>query len=193
MKKNTVKMVIGSWGRYLVEDEITGSRWIDVDNFETWNDVLTYLERCEGFDLGGIDEELMLLDLECDSNLFAQLRSGVTPKELFELIKKSEITKYLWKWEEACALVDGFGLSKFGDLVKEKGTNWNEDVVVFKGCTLRDFALDYLEEMKVEPFVVNFVDLEDLGKALTDEMGYEKFDYKSMIDGYIYGYVGLMD
>ena len=56
--KNEIKIVIGSWGSYNeCNERALGSKWICLNDYEDWDEILEELEK-QGFKLDGIDEEL---------------------------------------------------------------------------------------------------------------------------------------
>ena len=82
-------MIVGSWGSYnTCNSKAMGSKWIDLDDFDDWDEVVEELEK-QGFDLEGIDEELFVQDIEfidCSVNW-----DYMSPATFFTTIKESGI------------------------------------------------------------------------------------------------------
>ena len=61
---NKIRMVVGSWGSYNEgNSKALGSKWIDLDDFDSWEEVAEELVK-QGFELETIDEELFVQDIE---------------------------------------------------------------------------------------------------------------------------------
>ena len=99
---NYIKVVIGSWGSYNeCNDRALGSKWLDLADYEDWEEIETELKE-EGFKLDGIDEELFIQDIEviCDNSINWD---HMHPKELFETLKEIGVLDDDYKYEEMTA------------------------------------------------------------------------------------------
>ena len=139
MEKDRIKMVIGSWGSYNACNERSlGSEWLDLADYASWEEITEELKK-EGFILDGIDEELFIQDIEGIPSESANW-DYMSPRVIFEIIQKSEILKYEFKFDEFSAYLEVRNLDDFIALVDDKGDHWDDDINVYKGYEWDDFG-----------------------------------------------------
>lgn len=167
-----ISIVIGSWGSYNeCNERALGSNWLNLSQYNDWDEIVEELGR-EGFELDGIDEELFIQDIEgipsnaCDWD-------NVNPQELFELLYESDVIYDSYKYECFSAFLEVRSFSEFEDLVNRKGSNWTDEINLYKGYTWDEYGRMVFEECYNQNSVKgieNYIDFEDYGK----DMG---FDY----------------
>ena len=87
---STIKIVIGSWGSYSAcNSRALGSSPIDLSACSCWEQIEKSLKK-QGFDLGGIDAELFVQDIDGLPNNCADW-DYINPKTLFEILSKSGV------------------------------------------------------------------------------------------------------
>ena len=126
--RNEISIVIGSWGSYNeCNERALGSKWLTLNNYDDWNEIAEELQR-QGFQLGGIDEELFVQDVE---NFIASNSVNwdyVHPQALFELLKKSGILNDDDKYEKAVIYCDIEGYDSWKQKVQDCEDDWDEDI-----------------------------------------------------------------
>lgn len=164
-------IVIGSWGSYnACNSRALGSNWLDLANFEEWEEIEEELKK-QGFKLDGIDEELFIQDCDFDFGFDCDY---MHPKTLFNILKNSGLLYYDFMIEKAEAFCEAFGWAEFESLVEQFGDCWEDDVTFYNGY-----------------------DWEALGRELFDEYGYilpydlkKYFDFEAFGESFSYeGYV----
>ena len=171
---NTIKMVIGSWGSYNeCNERALGSKWLDLYNFESWEEIEEELEK-EGFELDGIDEELFIQDLDgfeasglnCDY---------MHPQRFFELIKESEVLTDSYKYEIMEAFLEIRSFTEFEDRVNKYGSNWTDDIYLYKNMDWYDIGYELLHDChQIPDYLDNYIDYERFGEELKYD-GYEEY------------------
>ena len=171
---NTIKMVIGSWGSYNeCNERALGSKWLDLYNFESWEEIEEELEK-EGFELDGIDEELFIQDLDgfeasglnCDY---------MHPQRFFELIKESDVLEDSYKYDIMEAYLDLRRFSDFEARVNQYGCNWTDDIYLYKGFDWADYGKDYFDNCCYElpSNLEDFLDFEAYGQYIGSDYAEE--------------------
>ncbi len=166
---NYIKVVIGSWGSYNeCNDRALGSKWLDLADYEDWEEIETELKE-EGFKLDGIDEELFIQDIEgiCDNSINWD---HMHPKELFETLKESGVLDDDYKYEEMTAYLEIRCWSDFKELVDKDGEYWDNDIHYYKGYDWEDYGREMFEccGYKIPEPIENFIDFEAYGKYIGD-------------------------
>lgn len=139
----SVKMVIGSWGSYNADNEkASGSKWLDLSNYDTWNEVLEELKK-QGFDLDGIDEELFIQDIE---GIDVGNTDYVNPAKVFDTLKESGILDDEDKLETANAYIAVEGWSAFAKRVSDSGDRWDDDISFYKNMTPEEVVEQMIED-----------------------------------------------
>ena len=131
MRNNTISIVIGSWGSYNeCNERALGSKWICLNDYEEWEEILEELEN-QGFELNGIDEELFVQDIE---NFPANVGNWdyVNPQTLFETLKKSGILDDDDKYEKMEIYCDIEGYDAWVHLVDQYEENWDDDIYLYR-------------------------------------------------------------
>ena len=171
---NTVKIVIGSWGSYnACNEKSLGSKWLDLYDYESWEEIEEELKN-EGFDLKGIDEELFIQDIDgfdtkemnCDY---------MHPQRLFKLIKESEILEDTYKFDIMEAFLEVRSFDEFENRVNSYGSNWTDDIYLYKNMNWYDIGYEFLHEChQIPEFLDNYIDYERYGEELKYD-GFEEF------------------
>ena len=166
---NNISMVVGSWGSYNeCNERALGSKWLDFDDFEDWEEIETELKN-QGFDLQGIDEELFIQDIEglptdaCNWDY-------TNPKTLFETIKESGVLEDDHKYEKMLAYIEVQNYDDFENLVDSKGSKWGDDIYLYQGFNWEDYGRNYFENCCYElpGGLEDFIDFEAYGKYVGD-------------------------
>jgi len=166
---NKISMVIGSWGSYNACNARTlGSSWLDFDDFSDWDEVVAELEK-QGFELDGIDEELFVQDIEgieCSATNWDYM----SPKRLFEIIKESEVLECSHKYDIMTAYLEVNSLDEFMGLVDSSGSNWDDDIHLYKGFDWTDYGREMFDncENKISESLRQFIDFEAYGRHMGD-------------------------
>ena len=171
---NVIKFVIGSWGSYNeCNERALGSKWLDLDDFESWENIEEELKK-EGFELDGIDEELFIQDLDgfdasglnCDY---------MHPQRFFELIKESEILEDTYKFDIMEAFLEVRSFTEFEDRVNKYGSNWTDDIYLYKNMDWYDIGYELLHDChQIPDYLDNYIDYERFGEELKYD-GYEEY------------------
>jgi len=107
-----ISIVIGSWGSYNeCNERALGSKWLNLSDYSGWENIEEELVK-QGFEMDGMDEELFIQDIE---GLPSNSRNWdyTNPKQLFELLKESEVLEDDYKYEAMCAYLDVRGFDEF--------------------------------------------------------------------------------
>lgn len=166
---NDIQMVIGSWGSYNeCNERALGSKWLNLSDYEDWDEIEEELKK-EGFDLNGIDEELFIQDIE-GFNTDGLNCDYTHPKTLFELLKEAEVLDDDYKYELMQAYLDVRIFDDFENLVNNKGSQWDDDIHMYKGYTWEDYGRMIYGEYcyQVSEVLENFIDFEAYGRYMGD-------------------------
>lgn len=166
---DNISIVIGSWGSYNeCNEKALGSNWLDLSDYDTWEDIEEELQK-QGFDLNGIDEELFIQDIDgINSN---DLNCDMThPKTLFETLKESGVLDNSYQLEVLEAYLEVRSFSDFESLVNNNGSNWDDDIHLFKNFDWEDYGREYFDNCgyKIPEQIENFIDFEAYGKYIGD-------------------------
>lgn len=174
METNEIKIVIGSWGSYNACNERSlGSTWLDLSNYETYDEIEEELKR-QGFILNGIDEELFIQDIEgLDCN---GLNCDYThPKDLFETLKQSGVLDDDYKFETMQAFLEIESFEEFKRRVNENGDDWDENIYLYRNQSWYDLGYDLLHECyEIPEYIDNYVDYQRFGEELAFD-GYQEY------------------
>ena len=169
-----IEIVIGSWGSYNECNERSlGSKWLDLSDYEDWSDIEEELKH-EGFQLNGIDEELFIQDIDnfpdCNVNW-----DYMHPKRFFELLKESEILNDSYKYETFEAFLEIESFDEFERRVDNKGSDWDEDIYLYKNRDWYDLGYEFLHEChQIPDFLDNYIDYQRFGEELKYD-GYQEY------------------
>lgn len=178
--ENNIRMVIGSWGSYNeCNERALGSKWLDLSDYEVWNEIVKELET-EGFKLKGIDEELFVQDIEgiptdgmnCDYT---------HPKTIFNLLKQSGVLDDEYKFEIMQAFLEVRSFKEWKNLVEEFDDNWDSNVYLHTNQSMIDVAYNLVEECY------------NLEGPLADYFDYEKYANSLTYDGYTETSYGVLE
>ena len=163
-----INIVIGSWGSYnACNKKALGSSWIALEDYESWEEIKEELIK-QGFDLNGIDEELFIQDIEgidTDCNW-----DYMHPQRLFEVLKESGVLDNSHKFETMEAYLECESFYTFEDLVNNSGSNWDDDIYLYKGYDWDDYGREYYEMCcyQVPSEIENFIDFDGYGRYIGD-------------------------
>ena len=163
----TISIVIGSWGSYNeCNERALGSKWLDLDDFDDWEDIESELVK-QGFELDGIDEELFIQDIEGLPSSCADW-DYTHPKNLFNLVKESGILKSDYFYEAMEAFLEVRCMSDFEELVKKRGENWICYVHIYQGFDWYDYGKQFFDDCGYElpGSLEDFIDFEAYGKYI---------------------------
>lgn len=165
---NKISIVIGSWGSYNeCNDKALGSKWLNLSNFDSWEDIEEELKK-EGFDLNGIDEELFIQDIEglnCSNNW-----DNKNPKVLFELIKDSDVLNNDYKYKVMQAYLEVRSLSEWKNLVESNGSRWDDEIHLYENYDWSDYGKEMFDccGYEIPDIIEQFIDFEAYGKYVGD-------------------------
>ena len=175
---NEISIVIGSWGSYNeCNERALGSKWLNLSDYDSWEEIEEELVK-QGFKLDGIDEELFIQDidgLDCKG-----LNCDYThPKRLFEKLNDSGVLTDSYKFEVMEAFLELRNYEDFEDLVDSHGSNWNDDIYMYKGFDWYDYGKEMFDCMcyKLPDSLEDFIDFEAYGKYI----GYDAEAYSNGI------------
>ena len=136
---------VGSWGAYNSANEKSlGSEFIDFSKYDSWEEIEEELKK-QGFDLEGEDEELFIQDI--DFEMPKEFSGDYThPKFLYETLKNAGLFDSEYKYKEMLAYCEVDDWDDFRDLVKEKGENWDSDIIFQEGADGADYAREQIKE-----------------------------------------------
>lgn len=174
--ENKISMVIGSWGSYNeCNKRALGSNWLDLSDYEDWNEIVKELES-QGFELNGIDEELFVQDIEGIPT------EGVNwdythPKTIFDLVKQSGVLDDEYKFEIMQAYLEVRSFNEWEDLVKKYDDSWDIDIYLYSNQTINDVAHTLVEELyNIEGPLANYFDYASFANDLSYD-GYTETTY----------------
>ena len=170
---NKIRIVIGSWGSYnACNDRALGSEWLDLDDYESWEEIEEELKK-QCFELNGIDEELFIQDIEgIDTNYSWDY---MHPKRLFELIKESEVLEDSNKYEIMEAFLEVRSFDEFEDRVNSYGLNWTDDIYLYRNYDWSDYGKEYYDSCcyKLPGDLEDFLDFEAYGQYIGSDCAEE--------------------
>ena len=164
-----ISIVIGSWGSYnACNERALGSNWIDLTEYESWEDIEEELKK-QGFELDGIDEELFVQDIE---NLPSDGANWdyVSPKKLFNVLKESEVLENGYKYDLMAAFLEVRSLDEFFELVESQGSHWDDDINLYKDMDWYDLGYYFIHEVncnEVPDWLDNYIDYSRYGEELS--------------------------
>ena len=171
---SNISIVIGSWGSYNeCNERALGSKWLDLDNFDTYEEIKEELTK-QGFKLNGIDEELFIQDI--DGISANGLNCDYThPKDLFELLKEADVISNDYKYELMNEYLFVRNWYEFQELVNNNGSNWDDDIHFYKGYDWSDYGKMIYEEYgyKIPESIENFIDFEAYGQYMGSDYAEE--------------------
>lgn len=171
---NEISIVIGSWGSYnACNNKSLGSTWLNLSNYDSWEEIEEELTK-QGFELNGIDEELFIQDidgLDCPNKNWDYTH----PKELFELIKESEILEDSYKYDIMDAFLEIRSFDDFNDRVNRYGSNWSDDIYIYKNYDWSDYGKEYFDccGYELPSHLEDFMDFEAYGKYIGSDYAEE--------------------
>jgi len=175
---NQINIVIGSWGSYNeCNDRALGSKWICLNDYEEWSEIEQELTN-QGFILNGIDEELFIQDIE-NYPIESANWDYVHPKELFELLKESEVLDNEYKFKIMQAYLEVRSYRDWQHLVENYGNDWDCDIYLYSNQTLLDVAYNIVDEYygdMLESPLSNYFDYQKYADDLTYD-GYHETSY----------------
>lgn len=164
---SNIKIVIGSWGSYNACNERSlGSKWLDLSDYSDWDEVVEELKN-EGFKLNGIDEELFIQDVDgLESN--GTNWDYVNPKNLFETLLEADVLTDDYKYDIMQAFIEVRSFSDFCDLVKNHGSRWDDDIVIYHGYSWDDYGREMFDNCcyEIEESLLDFFDFERYGEYI---------------------------
>lgn len=171
---NSISIVVGSWGSYNeCNERALVSSWLDLADYDSWEEIVEELKK-QGFELGGIDEELFIQDCEGISGFNADY---MHPESLFNTCKESGILDDSYKRKVALALLEAEDWQYFEDRVEAYGEHWDDGIYFYENMTVEEVLEQMVEECYPE---LNFNKLGWLGDYV--EIDYERMARDS--DGY---------
>lgn len=166
-----VNIVIGSWGSYTsCNNRALGSDWLDLSLYSSWEEIEEELKK-QGFDLEGIDEELFIQDIEGIPTDNVNW-DYVNPQALFEMLLESEILNDDYKYEVFEAYIEVYGYRCWEDLVNQKGSRWDDDIILYSNMDFSDLAYHMIHEVycyEIPKWLENYIDYKAYGRDLSFE------------------------
>jgi hypothetical protein len=163
---NEIKIVIGSWGSYNeCNERAYGSRWLDLADFDEWDDIEEELKK-QGFELDGIDEELFIQDIENIPSSAANW-DYVNPEDLFNLLKEAEVLDDLHKYDVLMAYLEICSFDDFKQLVDNYGSRWDDDIILYKNYDWEDYGREMFELMgyQIPESILDYFDFKAYGES----------------------------
>lgn len=162
----TCKIVVGSWGSYnSCNERALGSAWLDLTEYDNWDEVCEELER-EGFELYGNDEELFIQDIDSDIEGFNC--DYMHPATYFNLLKEGGIFEHSYKTDIAAAYIEACGFESWAKLVNDYGDCWDDDIIFWENMDMVDVAHQYIEECyNLSEFAERYFDYEAFARDLS--------------------------
>ena len=164
-KKNTLSIVIGSWGSYNECNERSlGSSWICLNDYDTWEEIEEEL-TAQGFELEGIDEELFIQDISEDLEFNCDY---MHPKKLFNILKSSGVLDNAYKFKEMKAYIEIEGWDCFEDKVENNDEDWDNYLYFYEDMTPAEVEERRLEEMGIDlgkcEWLLNYIDFKAMAR-----------------------------
>lgn len=143
----SVKMVVGSYGSYNTNNgRALGSNWLNLQDYSSWNEILAELKN-QGFKLDGIDEELFIQDIDGILLNFYDIEK-VSPKEFFQICKESGILNNINNKQEIAEMyLECKSWNDFVDLVKDYGSDWDQDIMFYKDQTVEEVLENFIGDV----------------------------------------------
>ena len=163
---STIKIVIGSWGSYSAcNSRALGSSPIDLSACSCWEQIEKSLKK-QGFDLGGIDAELFVQDIDGLPNNCADW-DYINPKTLFEILSKSGVLNSEHLYTVLCAYLEVRTFDEFAERVERLGDNWDDEVYLYEGYDWEDYGKELFEicERRLDDDLIDYFDFEAYGRA----------------------------
>lgn len=169
--ENKISMVIGSWGSYNeCNKRALGSKWLDLSDYEDWNEIVKELEE-QGFELNGIDEELFVQDIDGISTDGINFNS-IHPKQMYEILKESGVLNDEYKYELMQAYLEVRSFGEWKNLVEDLEENWDSEIYLHTNQSMIDVAYNIVEECyNLEGPLANYFDYE----AFTRDLSYDGY------------------
>ena len=169
-----ISIVIGSWGSYNeCNERALGSEWLDLEDFNSYEEIEQELTK-QGFELNGIDEELYIQDIEgidakdmnCDY---------IHPKHLFELLQEADVISNDYNYEIMSAFLEVRSFSDFENRVKSCGSNWTDDIYIYKNTDWYDLGYNFMHDCyQIPDYLDNYIDYERYANDLKYD-GFEEY------------------
>lgn len=171
---DNISIVIGSWGSYNeCNERALGSKWLDLSDYSDWEEIEEELKK-EGFELDGIDEELFIQDIEglpTDSCNWDYTH----PQKLFELLNEADVLNNKYNNETMQAYLEIRSFDDFEELVEKYGSNWCDDIHLYKNYSWYDLGYEYLHEChEIPDYLDNYIDYESYGSDFKYD-GFEEY------------------
>ena len=163
---NAISIVIGSWGSYnACNRRALGSRWLDLSDFDEWDDIEEELKK-QGFELDGIDEELFIQDIENIPSSAANW-DYVNPEDLFYLLKEAEVLDDAHKYDVLMAYLEVCSFDEFKRLVDNYGSRWDDDIILYKDYDWEDYGREMFDLMgyQIPESILDYFDFEAYGES----------------------------
>jgi len=97
------------------------------------------------------------------------------PQRLFELIKESEILDDTYKFDIMEAFLEIRSFDEFENRVNSYGSNWTDDIYLYKNMNWYDIGYEFLHEChQIPEFLDNYIDYERYGEELKYD-GFEEY------------------
>ena len=173
---NKIRMVVGSWGSYNEgNSKALGSKWIDLDDFDSWEEVAEELVK-QGFELETIDEELFVQDIEGFFDVSINY-DYTNPQQLFDLIKDSGILLDDNKYDLGEAVCEAIGFDEWSEFVNNHGEDWVDYFCLYDYSNSwnveRDFGIDQFKSEGIDlGYLENYFDFEAYGRDIISEGNY---------------------
>jgi len=164
---NEISVVIGSWGSYnACNERALGSEWLNLSDFSDWDDIAEELKK-QGFELDGIDEELFIQDIEgLPSNCASW--DYMNPQTLFETLQESGVFDKSYKSDTMAAFLEVRSFSDFTELVKAKGSRWDDDIRIYPNSDWADYGREMFDccGYQIDERLLDFFDFEAYGQYI---------------------------
>lgn len=175
-----ISIVIGSWGSYNeCNERALGSKWLDLSDYSDWDEIVAELKN-EGFELGGIDEELFIQDVEGIPSNSANW-DYVNPQELFETLLESGILDDDYMYDVFTAYLEVNSFDNWEQLVSSYGSRWDDDIILYRNQDMEDVAYDLMHEIY------------DIPDCLESYIDYSRFARDLSFDGFHETSVGILE
>ena len=171
---NEISIVIGSWGSYNeCNARACGSRWLDLSDFDEWDDIEAEL-KAQGFELDGMDEELFIQDID---NLPSSAANWdyMNPEELFNTLKEADVLDDTYKYDVMLAYLEVLSWDDFKRLVDNYGHRWCDDINIYKGFDWEDYGREMFDLMgyQIPESILDYFDFKAYGESFQYDSIYE--------------------
>lgn len=128
----------------------------------------------QGFELNGLDEELFIQDIigidAKDMNCYY-----IHPKTLFKLLQEADVISNDYNYEIMSAFFEVRSFKDFENRVKSCGSNWTDDIYLYKNTNWYDLGYDLLHECyQIPDYLDNYIDYERYANDLKYD-GFEEY------------------